>query len=471
MKVFKNYLYNTSYQLLALILPLITGPYISRVLGPNGVGINTYTYNIANWFVMIGSIGIAYYGNKQIASSRTDIQTLSINFFEIFIMKAITVAVSLVVYMIFIHSEGKYFTYLLVQSAYLIAAAIDISWFFMGIEDFRKTVTRNFFIKIISLVLILTLVKSKGDLIIYISILSFSTLIGNLTLWPFLRRNIVWVDWKSLKPFRHFKGAVELFLPLVAIQLYTSLNKIILGALDSTVSAGFYDKSDSIVKMALTISTSLGTVMMPHAAKIFSEGNNKKVNDLLYKSFSFISCISFPLSFGLSAIALKFGSWFYGKGFDEVGKLMFIESILIVVISWAGVTGNQFLVPTNQVKKYSHSVFLGAIVNTVLCIPLVKSIGIYGALVAMIFSEISVTAYQVFSIRTQVDLKLLFRDTWKYIMASLLMFIVVFYINVNIEMNFFTLLLQVVVGIVLYCICLVLFRTRILKDIINFVRK
>ena len=152
----------------------------------------------------------------------------------------------------------------------------------MGIEDFRKTVTRNFFIKIISLVLILTLVKSKGDLIIYISILSFSTLIGNLTLWPFLRRNIVWVDWKSLKPFRHFKGAVELFLPLVAIQLYTSLNKIILGALDSTVSAGFYDKSDSIVKMALTISTSLGTVMMPHAAKIFSEGNNKKVNDLLY---------------------------------------------------------------------------------------------------------------------------------------------------------------------------------------------
>ena len=110
MKVFKNYLYNASYQLLALILPLITGPYISRVLGPNGVGINTYTYNIANWFVMIGSIGIAYYGNKQIASSRTDIQTLSINFFEIFIMKAITVAVSLVVYMIFIHSEGKYFT-------------------------------------------------------------------------------------------------------------------------------------------------------------------------------------------------------------------------------------------------------------------------------------------------------------------------------------------------------------------------
>ncbi len=471
MKIVKNYLYNTSYQLLALILPLITGPYVSRVLGPGGVGINSYTYNIANWFVLIGSIGVALYGNQQIAYVRGDQEKVSISFWEILIMKTTTICLAFIVFITYVLTIGSYKQYQLVQSVYIIAAGMDISWFFMGLEDFRKTVLRNFFVKIVSLILILTLVKKESDLLLYICILAFATLIGNVTLWPFLKRQLVPIDWRNLHPFKHLAPAVALFIPLAAIQIYTGLNKVMLGYFDTTTAAGFYDKSDTIVKMTLTIATSLGTVLMPHTAKIFGEGNDEKVRQLLYKSFSFITMISVPLAFGLAAISLRFGGWFYGPGFGKVGFAMLLESFVIIVIAWASITGNQYLVPTNQVKIYTHSVFAGAIVNIVLCLPLIHIWGLYGAMVSMVLAESTVTMYQILAIRRQISFSALFNDFGKYLIAGLVMFVPVFYLNLRLKMNFLTLAIEVALGALLYVGAIFVLHPRTLDDVIKFVKR
>ena len=470
MKVIKNYLYNVSYQLLALILPLITGPYVSRVLGPSGVGINTYTYNIANWFVLIGSIGVGLYGNQQIAYVRGDRRKLTRYFWEILLMKSATIIAAFVIFISYVITIGSYKQYQLVQSIYIVAAGLDISWFFMGLEDFKKTVLRNFFVKFLSLILILTFVKNKGDLLLYIFIMSGATLLGNATLWPFLRKQLVPINWYELRPFQHFAPAVALFIPLAAIQIYTGLNKVMLGYFDTTTAAGFYDKSDVIVKVALTVATSLGTVLMPHTAKIFSDGDQDKVRQLLYKSFSFISIISIPLAFGLAAISLRFGRWFYGPGFGQVGSAMLIESFVIIVIAWASITGNQYLVPTNQVKIYTHSVFAGAIVNVVLCIPLIHLWGLYGAMVSMVVAETTVTMYQIIAIRQQISFRSLFQDLQKYLIAGILMFLPDFYLNTKLPMTFITLGIEVGLGVVIYIGVIYVLHPQILDDAIRFVK-
>lgn len=471
MKVIKNYIYNMGYQFLTMLLPLITGPYISRVLGPKGVGINTYTYTIANWFVLLGSVGVAFYGNRQIAYVRKDSKKLSLNFWEIFIMKLITIIIALIIFIVYISTIGIYKEYQLVQASYVIAAALDISWFFMGIENFKITVTRNTVVKITSLILIILFVKSENDLLIYITILALSTLIGNLTLWPYIKEYLVKISIKELRPFRHLKDSLILFLPLAAIQIYANLNKIMLGIFDTTTSSGFYDKSDVIVKMVLTIGTSLVTVLVPRASQIFAEGKMDEVKKILYKSFSFISFISVPLWLGLASISLKFGAFFYGKDFQIVGKAMFIESILIVIISWASVVGNQYLVPTNQTKEYTKSIFIGAFVNIVLNIPLIKVFGLYGAIVSTVLSEASVTFYQLYSLRDQIDYRKIFADLKKVMLSGLVMFVVVLPLNICIKLNIITLLIEISVGVVVYTCMTHYLKLPIVKDIENLILK
>jgi len=166
MKIVKNFLYNASYQVFVLLIPLITTPYLARVLGPTGVGINSYTNSIIQYFILFGSIGVNLYGNRQVAFVREDKKLLSATFFEIFLMRLMTIIIAYIMFVCFLLFLKQYQTYYLMQSISIIAAAFDISWFFMGMEDFAVTVLRNLLIKIVTLVSIFSFVKSKDDLAI-----------------------------------------------------------------------------------------------------------------------------------------------------------------------------------------------------------------------------------------------------------------------------------------------------------------
>lgn len=234
MRVVKNYLYNAFYQVFILIIPLITTPYLSRVLGPTGVGINSYTNSIIQYFILFGSIGVNLYGNRQVAFVRRDRDKLTATFYEIFFMRVGTIALAYVAFLLFLAVTNRYQTYYLAQSLSVIAAAFDISWFFMGMENFSVTVLRNFVVKLITLVSIFTLVKSEADLTTYILILSLSLLLGNLTLFPSLHRYIGKLQWQKLRIWRHFKPSVVLFIPQIATQIYLVVNKTMLGSINGT---------------------------------------------------------------------------------------------------------------------------------------------------------------------------------------------------------------------------------------------
>ncbi|MBY4582061.1 flippase [Pediococcus pentosaceus] len=464
MQVVKNYLYNASYQVFVLLIPLITTPYLARVLGPTGVGINAYTNSIIQYFILFGSIGVNLYGNRQIAFVRDDKDKMTKTFYEIFLMRIMTIILAYAAFLIFLMTTGSYHVYYLAQSVSIIAAAFDISWFFMGVENFGVTVLRNFVVKIVTLISIFTFVKTFDDLNIYIMILSLSLLIGNMTLFPNLRRYIGKVKLKNLRIWQHLKPSMVLFVPQIATQIYLVVNKTMLGSMTSVQAAGYFDQSDKMIKMILAVVTATGTVMLPHVANAFMKGEVEKTKKLLYNSFSFVTALSVPMMFGIAAVARKFVPLFFTDKFLAVTPLMMIESVVILLIAWSNVVGTQYLLPTNQNSAFTKSVILGAIVNIIVNIPFILLWGALGATLSTVFSEITVAIYQLFIVRRQVNYHNLFTDTWKYMLAGMIMFIIIFILDSRLANSWTMLIIEVLIGIIVYTVLLVVMKAKVVED-------
>lgn len=471
MKVLKNYLYNAGYQILALIVPLITAPYISRVLHPAGVGYNAYTNSIIQYFVLMADLGIAMYGQREIAYVREDPKKMSQTFWEIQCLKFFTTTFAYFIFVIFLHVYDRYTVFLWIQSLNIIGAALDVSWLYQGVEDFKRTVLRNTMVRLLSLALIFILIKKPSDVGLYIFIIAFSNLFGNLTLWPHLRKMLVPVKFKSIHVWHHLLPTIGLFIPQIATSVYLQLNKTMLGVMMGTKYSGFYQNSDTLVKMVLSLATSLGTVMLPHMSAAFVKGDKEKMHQMLYKSFDILSILAFAMTFGIAAVATNLAPFFYGKGFWPVGPAMMIESIVIVLIAWSNTIGQQYLVPTNQIKKFSTSVVLGAVFNFIANFVFIDFWGLKGAMWATVASEAVVTGYQMWAVRKQVHFTEMFRNTFKYLIAGVVMFIPVYLMNIKLHTSVITLGLEVIVGIVIYVVMILLLKPTSLKMVFQMLKR
>ena len=471
MTVIKNFLYNAGYNLLALILPLITSPYIARVLLPAGVGANAYTSSLVQYFVLLAALGINMYGDREIAYSRDDQLKMSQKFWEIQILKTFTTLFAFVMFALFINIYHHYTTLLWVQSINIIAVLFDVSWLYMGLEDFKRTVLRNTLVKITSLILILTLVKHRSDVALYILIMAGATLVGNLTLWSPLRHTLLPVKWKELHIWQHFWPVITMFIPQIAISIYVQLNKTMLGFMIGAKYSGFYQNADNLVKMVLSLGTSLGIVMLPHMSAAFSKGDEVGIKRMLYRSFDILSLLSFAMAFGLAAISYKLAPFFYGKDFAPVGPAMMIESIVIIMISWSDTIGHQYLVPANNMKDYTTSVILGSLVNLLANFLFIKLWGLNGAMWATVLSETTVTTYQLWCVHKIFTPRKLFENVPKYLIAGIIMFVVVFWMNLKTHPNVITLGFQVIVGAAIYGTMVLILKPTSLKYAISFFKR
>lgn len=461
MSIAKNYIYNVVYQIVILIVPVITVPYISRVLGSTGVGINAYTNSIIQYFILLGSIGINLYGNREIAYVRDDKIKLSKTFWGIFTLKLITTFISYSLFLIFLVLVDNYEKIFFIQSIYIIAAAIDISWLFMGLEDFKKTVIRNLLVKIVGVICTFLFVNSPTDLWKYVFILALSQLLGNFSLCLYLPKTVqkVKISWYDIK--KHLRPSISLFIPQIAIQIYVVLNKTLLGIFSSPDEVGYFDNADKIVKVVLSIVTAMGTVMLPRVSNTFAKGDINKVKKYIYNSFDFVSYLSIPLMFGLAGIAVNFAPWFFGMDFSKTGILMCMISPIILFIAWSNVLGNQYLLSTGNVRGFTLSVVIGAIVNFILNLILIGRYHSIGTAIATVISEFSVTAVQLYLVRHNLQIKKMIYSTWKYFVAGSSMFIIIYYIGGHLDVGITTIIIQFVIGIIVYFTLLFLLKSNL----------
>lgn len=472
MKVIKNYLYNVVYQILLLLVPLITVPYVARVLGPELVGINSYTNSWMTFFMLVGQMGIALYGNREVAYHRENPIERSKIFWGIETLQGITIFLALVAYLtaVFLFST-TFKQFFLLQSFWIIAAGLDVSWYFMGMENFQEIVFRNMLVKLASVALIFLLVKGPHDLGRYIALLGLSNLVGNLTLWPYLKDEIKWVPIRTWHPFRHFYPALLLFVPTITTQVYLVVNRLMLGRMSTQNQLGQFQNTDQIIKVVLAVATASGQVMLPHIANKFSKGDVKGIRESLYNSFDFITAIAVPMMFGIMAVAKPFAPWFLGSQYNEAGILMMIEAPVILFIAWSNVTGTQYLMPINRTKEYTVSVTLGAVINIIANLFLIALWGARGATVATDISELTVTAVQLYYIRNTISRRRLFSSVWKYLISGGIMFIVVYRLSSVIGMTVMNLVVEVLVGVVIYLLGIILLKAPVVNQAIELIQK
>lgn len=470
--VVKNYIYNLIYQVAAIILPILTTPYLSRVLGAEKIGIYSYTLSIVTYFILIGSLGVNLYGQKEIAYCQNNKEERSYTFFEIFFMKCVTLSISMIIFYFVFALNGEYSVYYKILLLEIFANIIDISWFFQGMEEFKKTVTRNMIVKIISTILIFVLIKKPEDLFKYFLIYVLSTLIGNATLWFYLPKFVIKINMKKMKITRHLKPTIVLFIPQIATQIYTVLDKTMIGSMISEKSeVGYYEQSQKIVKLLLTIITSLGTVMLPRVSNYFVNKEFDKIKKSIYESFKFTFFIGIPIMLGIISVAKSFVPIFFGDGYDKVVIIIQIISAIVILIGITNIIGAQYLLPVKREKEYTISVIAGAVVNVVFNYVLIKKYMSVGAAVATVLSEGIVTIIQVYSIKNEFDILEIIKNIKNYIWSGIAMFIVSTCCQFFIKTGLKCLIIQIALGAITYIVILILAKDEMIQKLFNIMKK
>lgn len=469
--VVKNYLYNLSYQILVLIVPLITTPYISRVLGAKGVGTFSYTNSVVQYFILFGCVGLNLYGQREIAYVQHNKEKRDKVFWELVILRIITVSTSLAIFYFTLASHGKYAIVFFIMCIDILSSMADISWFFQGIEDFKKIVVRNFIIKIIGVALIFLFVKSSDDLLLYIMCHSATLFLGNISMWAYIPKLVDKIIVKELEIKKHIRPTIVLFLPQIAISIYTILDKTMIGFLTgSEEEVAYYEQGQKIVKIVMTLVTSLGTVMMPRVANLFKQNEMEKVKNYLAKSFRFVFFLSFPMMFGLIAVSGNIVPWFFGSGYDKVIPNMMVIAPILVIIALSNLMGNQFLLPTGRQKEYTLSVVTGCVVNFVLNLLLIPFFLSIGAAIATVIAETSVTGVQVYFTRKDFKFGEIISSNKHYIISSLIMFVPTYLLAKILPSNIINTFICVAVGGLIYVGLLFVMKDETLFEVISKIK-
>lgn len=469
--VAKNYIYNLIYQLIALILPLITTPYLSRVLGAEGIGIYSYAISIVTYFTLFGSLGIAMYAQREIAYVQEDKEKRSRIFWEVFSLRTITLAVSMVLFYFIFARTGEYSTYYKILILEIIANIFDVSAFFQGMEEFKKIIRRNLIVKCICIACIFLFIKQPSDLYKYMFIYVLSNFIGNVLLWFYLPQYITKIKLKTLNLLKHLKPTIVLLIPQIATQIYTVLDKTMLGSLILEKSeVGYYEQAQKIVKMTMIIITSLSSVMLPRMANKFANGKKEQIKNDVLASFHFVYLLSIPMVLGMIIVAKDLVPWFLGREFEKSIYIIHIISPIILLIGFSNVVGVQYLIPTQKQKEYTISVIAGAVINLILNFIFIPKLMSIGAAIGTIIAEMTVTGIQLYYIRKDFQIKEILEMSVKYLIAGGIMLIGVLLLNHFLLyrlQNVIRMGIDVIMGAVVYFITLIILKDEFCKRLIG----
>lgn len=462
----KNIIYNLIYQILILALPLITVPYVSRILGANGIGTYSYTYSIAYYFILGAMLGINNYGNRVIAKNRDDKEKMSKEFCSIYYFQIITSLVMVIFYLIYvINFDNQYKSIAIIQSIYVISAMFDINWFYFGIEKFKLTIVRNTIIKAGSLIMIYIFVKNANDVWKYALILSSSTLFSNLVLFTFLKKYIVLKKVTFKEIAKHLKPCIILFIPVIAVSIYRIMDKIMLGTLSTIEEVGYYENAEKIIQVPTAIISALGTVMLPRISNMISKKQETEVKLMLKKTMQFVMFLAFAMMFGIIAVSNDFSIIYFGKEFKKSGILMQLLSVTIIFLAWGNVIRTQYLIPKEKDKEYVVSAIIAAIINLVMNCIFIPKWGSIGACIGTITAEFIVAFYQSYAIKQEIELAEYAKNSIGFILKAFFMFIVIIIIG---KMFYDNLLKKIIIQICVGCIVYIIINIKyVLKNIVN----
>lgn len=468
-KVISNIFYNSLYQILILFIPLITIPYISRQLGVENVGLNDYVVAVATFLAYIIPMGLPNMGNREIAKAEP--HEWAQKFSQLWLIQLVSGTVIIAGFALattFLF-DNKILFYL--QIPFLIGYTLDISWFFLGIGEVKKVILRNAGIKVMSLVLIFTLIHQKSDLPLYIGINSISLFLSNLVFWLALRRKLdgqIHFDFEDY-PTYYIKENFLLMIPNFMTQLYTNFSNVMVDNFAGHVQNGYYSQSQKVARMIIILSQSTNVIIMPLMARTRQKKGDEAITNIFKVSLDYTLLVGLLFTATIMADSARFVPFYWGEKWNAMIPNMFWVSLIIIFFGYGGVFINQYAIAKGATRAYIVPYIIGAITNLTLNTLTLSNGQAMAGTINIVITEFVVAASAIFLLRKEVDLKFLMGGQWKYILAFLVAVIVSVVFPINFTSNFITLVIQSIFTVVLYIALLFILNTRLKSDIQTFI--
>lgn len=449
----KNLSYQLAYQILAICLPLLTSPYISRVLGAEGLGTYSYTYSIVNYFTIFAMLGTASYGSRTIAMAKEKNEDLGRCFCSIYCFQLIASMLALALYIFFTAVFlDETICLSVIQGLWIIGCLLDINWFFFGIEEFKVTVIRNTLIKLLTTGAIFVLVKAPGDTWKYALVMAGGNVFSQMALWSFLKKRVHLCMPSFLEVACHIKPNLGLFLPILGVSVYTTMDKTMLGMLSGAAESGFYYNADKVMSMPLTLILAMGTVMMPRMSALRASGDRKKENSLFYRSMEGFMMLAIGMAFGIGAVAADFIPIFFGPGYQQCILLVRVFSVVMVFKTLSNILKNQYLIPHGKERGYTISVFIGAACNFLANCLLIGRLemGALGAVLGTLTAEVITCICYLAASRREIHIGYILFRMMPYGIGAAGMAGIVGLLSLLFEVSLIKLLWEIVLGAFIY---------------------
>lgn len=463
----KNFVFQLLYQILIYVVPLIISPFLTRRLGGESLGVYTYSYSIAYYFLLLANLGIKTHGQRIIAVSRDNSEKLRTEFWSLFYLHIFISMLSLIVYMlccIFVFKDNTNIFF--IQGLYVLSALFDITWLFFGLENFKSVVIKNTIVKMLECVLIFSLIRKPDDLWIYTLIMAGSVFWGQFIMLPQAVKSVkpIKVTIEDMVP--HIKPMLVLFVAVVASTLYTVFDKTLLGILSHNINnVAYYEYSDKIITIPKQVIAVVGTVMLPQACKNFADNNIDSLKKNINISVVIVTIISMGAIFGLSAVSNKLSVVYYGNEFEACGAIIKYMTPLIFVVMIGDVFRTQFIIPSNKDNVYVTSLVISAVINIIISCVFIPIYGVGGAILGTSVAEVFGLFYQGYHSRTIINIPQIMKNSLVLIIDGSIMYVLVKFIDINTGLTGISLLSEIAIGgiayIVLVAISLKLFVNEI----------
>lgn len=466
----KNLIYNTIYQITVLILPFLTAPYISRIVGAKGLGLYSYYHSIALYFVYFAMIGFANYGNRKISKNSNNQDELDETFSSIYALQLFTAVVAFIIYILFalfFVKEDKFIVW--IMTFHVISSLFDVSWLFFGLQEFKITSIRQIIIKILSFVSIFLFVKNKNDLWIYTLIMSLSYFFSSFSLWILMFKKVNLKKCSVKKAFSHLKPCLILFIPIIATSIYRVMDKIMIGNFSSMVEVGYYENAEKIILISLGILNAFTAVIMPRISNLISKNKNNEAIILFNHSMEIALCIGFAIAFGISVVSSEFIPIFFGKEFTPSILISIALCVTVPFISWSTIVRSLYIIPYEKDSIYIKSVIIGAVLNFVFNLIFIPKFASFGAVIGTFIAEFSLAFYQSFKIRKEITLKKYLSQALVFGTIGFVMFLVVYFFKIILLHSFnntIKLVIEILVGSFIYCLLSLLYFYKKKSDFI-----
>lgn len=486
-KITINYILNLTYEMLLIFVPLITAPYLSRVLNPDGIGQFSYCNSIVFFFTTAITFGFTTYSQRRIAQGTNDaIKNNSV--IAIIVDKiCLCIIVSLIyIILILLNVFSGYEQLLRIMLVNILVVPFDISFYFQGNENFKIIVFRNIVIKILTIISIFIFVNNYTDLWIYVLINTLSVVVSNFSLRiPFLKKmkkTRVKINISMLTST--FLDATKFFIPAIAISISTMIDNTLIGVLvsgetemindgvivivrASDVQNGFYSQSSKIVKMALTIISSLSFVILPRNSKEFKNGNINNAKRNFTRGIKLVSILGFAVTIGLMSISSNLVPWFLGDGYEDCVNLVILLCPMIMFTGITGMIGYTRLIPKGKENLFTITVVFTAIANVIFSSILIPEFGATGAIIGTLIGEFVGCLLSIFFIRNDISIKSLVSQNIKYLFFGFFMGSFVYLISLLFEPTILNTILLIIFGVAIYSFVLFAFKDAMINNFLS----